>query len=118
MKREVLAKARRHLIRRDPVLADVIRVVGPCRWGNGQPDLFAGLVRAIASQQLSVKAADTILGRVQQLLPGEQFEPGAILSIHPTRLRSCGLSTRKVEYLHDLSARFERGELDIKALRR
>ena len=57
-------RARRYLMRRDPVLATVIKQVGPC----GLPDIpyqppFMALAEAIASQQLSVKAADTIFGR-------------------------------------------------------
>jgi DNA-3-methyladenine glycosylase II len=113
MNREVLARGRRHLRRRDPVLAEVIRRVGPCRWGEAQPDLFAGLVHAIVSQQLSVKAAATILGRVQRLLPDERIEPGALLSVPLTALRAAGLSTRKAEYVRDLAARFTDGSLRV-----
>lgn len=97
-------------MRRDPVLADVIRTVGPCRWGEGTPDLFAGIVRAIASQQLSVKAADTILGRVLQLLPDQRIDPATLQHIPVPALRAAGLSNRKAEYLRDVAARFHSGE--------
>jgi DNA-3-methyladenine glycosylase II len=104
MHRETLVRARRHLARRDPTLASLMRAVGPCRWGDGDGNLFAALVRAIASQQLSTKAADTILGRVERLLPGSVLEPAALLSVPPEALRAAGLSARKAEYLHDLAA--------------
>lgn len=97
-------------MRRDPVLADVIRTVGPCRWGEGVPDLFAGLVRAIVSQQLSVKAADTIMGRVLQLLPERRLDPATLQHVPVTALRAAGLSQRKAEYVRDVAARFDRGE--------
>jgi DNA-3-methyladenine glycosylase II len=111
MQREMVARARRHLLRRDPVLAGVIRTVGPCRWADGTSDLFTGLVRAIASQQLSSKAADTILGRVHALLADERLAPESLLAIPRTSLRAAGLSERKTEYLHDVAGRFQRGEL-------
>jgi DNA-3-methyladenine glycosylase II len=116
MDRAVLARARRHLTRRDPVLADLMRDVGPCRWGDGLPDLFAGLVRAIVSQQLSVKAADTILGRVHRLLPGERLEPGALLQVPTADLRAAGLSARKAEYVQDLARHVLEGTLRLDQL--
>ena len=108
MPRDVLGRARRHLLACDPVLAGVIRTVGPCRWGDGDPDLFAGLVRAIVSQQLSVKAAETILGRVTALLPNARLEPGSLLDLPAASLRGAGLSARKAEYVQDVA----RGVLD------
>jgi DNA-3-methyladenine glycosylase II len=115
--REILARARRHLVRRDPVLANVIRGVGSCRWGDGPADhLFAGLVRAIVSQQLSSAAADTILRRICQLLPDERVEPGSLLAVPEATLRQAGLSTRKTEYLRDLSRRIADGEVRLEDL--
>jgi DNA-3-methyladenine glycosylase II len=111
MNRGTLARARRHLIRRDPILAELIGVVGPCRWGEGQTDLFAGIIRAIVSQQLSVKAADTIFGRVQQLLPNQQLDPHALAAVSSAALRAAGMSARKCEFVLDVSSRFARGEL-------
>ncbi len=117
MQANVLARARRHLIRCDPVLADVIRAVGPCRWGQGQPDLFAGLVRAIISQQLSVKAADTIHGRVLELLPdGGRLHAAALRDVPHEALRSAGLSARKAEYLRDLCGHVVDGTLHLDRL--
>jgi DNA-3-methyladenine glycosylase II len=103
-------------MRRDPVLAGIIRAVGPCRWGDGHDGLFAGLVSAIVSQQLSAKAADTILGRVRRLLPDERVEPGLLQRVAHEDLRACGLSTRKAEYVRDVAARFASGELTAAAL--
>src|ERR1044072_4129455 len=65
------AKARRLLLRRDPVLAALIRKHGECGLARAQrADHFSALVRAITGQQLSTKAAATIYGRLVSLMPG------------------------------------------------
>jgi DNA-3-methyladenine glycosylase II len=106
------ARARRHLARRDPVLAGVIRRVGPCGLGQGdRRDLFQVLLGTIVSQQLSAKAAATIHGRIVALAGGGTPTPQAILALEPAALRAAGLSTRKVEYVRDLAARVAAGTL-------
>ena len=65
-----MARARRMLMRRDPVLAPIIRKYGACGIKTGrESDIFCGLVEAIVSQQLSTRAAATIYGRLRALLP-------------------------------------------------
>jgi DNA-3-methyladenine glycosylase II len=60
------ARARRLLMRRDPVLGAAIKRIGPCGMAERQRnDHLTALVGAIVSQQLSTKAAATIFGRVQ-----------------------------------------------------
>lgn len=53
-------------------------------------DLFYALVESIISQQLAVKAAAAIFGRVEHLL-GE-ISPGNLLAADNLQLRQCGLS--------------------------
>ena len=51
--------ARKHLMKADPTLRLIIKRVGPCQLHAVSPrDPFEALCMAIASQQLSVKAAD------------------------------------------------------------
>jgi DNA-3-methyladenine glycosylase II len=103
--------ARRHLARRDPVLAAVIRKVGPCGLAQaGHRNLFQVLLGTIVSQQLSVKAAATIHGRVVALTGGTATAE-AVLALEPAALRAAGLSARKVEYVRDLAARVASGTL-------
>ena len=65
-----MARARRVLMRRDPVLAPIIKKYGACGIKTGREgDIFCGLVEAIVSQQLSTRAAATIYGRLRALLP-------------------------------------------------
>lgn len=64
-------------------------------------DLFYALVESIISQQLAVKAAAAIFGRVEHLL-GE-ISPGNLLAADNLELRQCGLSQRKIDYLRGIA---------------
>lgn len=110
--------ARRHLLRSDPVLADVIRQVGPCGLADRQrTDHLSALVSAIVSQQLSTKAAATIFARVLALFPGDHIaDAAAIAACDDARLRGAGLSGQKVGYLRDLCARIADGSLQLDEL--
>ena len=111
-------RARRALMRRDPRLSALIKRVGPCRLSDGRTrDPFASLVRAVVSQQLSGKAADTIHGRVLELVGGiEALGPATLLAQDPPALRLAGLSGQKISYLRDLSMHVLEGRLDLAAL--
>ena len=113
-------RARRLLMRRDPVLAAAIRRIGPCGMASRQrKDHLTALVGAIASQQLSTKAAATIFGRFLALFPeGERIEAKAINRLSDAALRGVGLSGPKVSYLRDLSARIADGRLQLDELDR
>lgn len=100
-----------HLRAADPVLRDAIDRVGPIEL-TLEPDLWWSLVDAIASQQLSVKAAATIVGRVAALAPeGERPTPERLLATPDEQLRACGLSRAKAAYVKDLAARWLDGTL-------
>lgn len=73
-------------------------------------DAYQTLVRAIIGQQISVKAADAVFGRVVQALRGS-VEPGAVLVADEVSLRAAGLSQRKVEYLRSLARFADQGGL-------
>ncbi len=109
------ARASRALIRRDPVLAPLIRQRGPCGLALPYPyDPFTALVRAIVGQQLSAKAGATIFRRVCELWPDERFPtPDALAAVGDERLRTVGLSRQKIGYMRDLSARRLDGRLPL-----
>jgi DNA-3-methyladenine glycosylase II len=115
---EEYAKARRLLMRRDPVLGAVIRRIGPCGMAARQRgDHLSALVQSIASQQLSTKAAATIFGRVMALAPSGAIASAAdIDAMTDAQLRAAGLSGQKVSYLRDLSARLADGRLNLAEL--
>lgn len=110
-------RARRLLMRRDPVLSQLIKRVGPCHMGARQrPDHLSALVAAVTSQQLSTKAAATIYGRLTELFPERVLTAEGIAALDDSSLRGAGLSTQKVSYLRDLSARLLDGRLRLERL--
>lgn len=105
-------------MRTDSRLSALIKRVGPCQLSAGRTaDPFGALVRALVSQQLSTKAADTIHGRVVDLVGGaDGLEPARLLALEVTALRQAGLSGQKVSYLRDLSTHVHEGRLDFSTL--
>src|SRR3954467_13103758 len=96
----------RYLKRVDPVLARVIESVGPCRLKvSDEGSHFHALTRSIVFQQLSGKAASTILSRVHALYPAGAMEPEAVLATNDEHFRGAGLSRQKIGYLRDLSSK-------------
>jgi len=101
-----------HLKAADPVLCAIIDRVGECRLEFREPD-FSTLVRSIVYQQLSGKAASTILRRLIEALPGGILIPEAILALTREEMRALGLSGQKTSYIRDLAERTRSGELDF-----
>ena len=111
-------RARRYLMRKDPVLAAVIRQVGPCELPNipHQPP-FMALAEAIASQQLSTKAADTIFGRFCALFaPDNVPDAPRLLQLQDDMIRAAGFSRSKVLFLRDLATHVTERRLELDRL--
>ena len=101
-------------LRKDPVLVDIIDVVGEFKLKK-KSQHFAVLVESIISQQLATGAADAIFKRFKALYP--KFPTAAeVLATRKSKLRTVGLSGMKVEYLKDLAKHVETGKLDMKAI--
>jgi len=107
-----MRRAVSHLKKSDPVLAAIIKRVGPFRMDYGEP-VFHSLAQSIVYQQLNGKAAATIFDRFAALA-GDPVTPTGILKLKPEQMRSVGLSKQKSSYLRDLAERANRGELDFK----
>lgn len=103
-----------HLRKADPVLAAIIRRVGPCQVSVREPT-FETLARSITFQQLSGKAAGTIFGRLCKAV-GRRFTATAFLKLTPEQLRACGLSRQKIASLTDLAERVVRREINFRKL--
>jgi len=95
------------LKRVDAELAEVIRSSGPFTHRPEKMERpFEVLLRAIVYQQLSGKAAATILGRVMEHYPKRRdFTPTAVLATPDAKLRAAGLSNAKVAAVKDLAAK-------------
>jgi DNA-3-methyladenine glycosylase II len=104
----------RHLSKRDRVMRKLIPRFGEVRL-QCRGDAFTTLARSIVGQQISVKAAQSVWERFAALLPDEptRVHPSGVLSLDTAQMRAAGLSARKVEYLTDLAAHFESGEVHV-----
>jgi DNA-3-methyladenine glycosylase II len=110
------ARARRLLSRQDPVLAALMREHGACGLADAQHvDPFRALLHAIIGQQLSTKAAATIVRRFMDLMNGRPT-PKAIAALTDAEMRGVGISGQKIRYIRDLCVRVTDGSLDLQAL--
>lgn len=105
-------------LRRDPRFATLIKK-------HGAPDLkrgknpFQALCRAIIYQQVSGKAAASILKKFIALFNTRKFPtPEEVVRMPVERLRSAGLSGQKASYIHDLAEKFSNGTIRHRALHR
>lgn len=95
---------------RDPILKPLVGRYGTCTI-EPHRNYYQAIVSSIISQQLSVKAADTIEARFIHLF-GDTFPaPIDILSISIEQLRSVGLSGQKASYIKDLAQHIVDGEV-------
>jgi DNA-3-methyladenine glycosylase II len=104
-------------LRKDPVMKSIIKSTGrihPEASGN----LYKALLTSIVSQQLSVKAADTIWGRVQNLFPNKNPKPELILKMDIELLRGAGLSYQKAGYMKNIAQFSIEKSLDYRKLRK
>jgi DNA-3-methyladenine glycosylase II len=103
------------------VLAALIAAVGPlgdtAAGRPGREDHYGALVRALVGQQLSVKAASSIYGRLTARFDDRPPTPQEILDDEPEALRAAaGLSRAKVGYLRSLAEHVLSGELELERL--
>ncbi|MFL5461270.1 MAG: DNA-3-methyladenine glycosylase family protein [Gemmatimonadales bacterium] len=96
-----------HLIQADPRLGALMIRAGPFTMRpRPTQSLFSALMRSIVYQQLTGKAAETILGRAIRACGPARFPtPRQVLAIPPERLRQAGLSTAKTAAVRDLAAK-------------
>jgi DNA-3-methyladenine glycosylase II len=97
------------LVERDPVLKILVRNhEGPSL--ESREDAFATLARSIVGEQISVQTAE---GVWQKLLESvDALGPATLVRMDPEKLRACGLSSRKSDFLIDLAERFLDGTID------
>src|SRR5512145_924483 len=104
-------------MRRDPVLAAIIKRHGPCGLAavRDRFDHFSMLVRAIVFQQLSTKAATTIHNRLIECMPGGAT-PECLAAITQQQMRAAGISRQKEAYLRDLAEKVGSGQVPLEAV--
>lgn len=111
-------EAAAHLSRVDPVLAKIIRQVGPCTLAPRR-DYFVVLCKSIFNQQISTKVAAVLFARFRNQFPRQRPTPQAViefLSADPEQVRAVGLSRQKAVYLRDLAEHFLDGRIPTRKL--
>jgi len=103
-------------LKKDKYIGPLVKKYGRCTLRpRKKSKYFEDLVDAIVQQQLSLKAAATIFGRIKKVLDGE-VTPEEIIRKRVETLRACGLSYSKIKYLKDLSNRVKSGKLKLNKL--
>ncbi len=102
-----------HLSKKDKKLARWIHKIGPLAMDGWQIsfDTVDSLARSILYQQLSGKAAATIVGRVEVAMRSRKINAKSLAKVSDAQLRACGVSGNKTLALRDLASRSERGEI-------
>jgi len=102
-----------HLSRRDKKLARWIDKIGTLEIGawDKKFDTVDSLARSILYQQLSGKAAATIVGRVEKAIGSKKITTKSLATVQDEQLRACGVSGNKTLALRDLAARAGQGEI-------
>jgi DNA-3-methyladenine glycosylase II len=116
------ARALTHLRGADPVLAAVIDAhagFDARGWLRDLPamDSFGALLFMVTGQQLSVRSAARILGRIRDRFGGRLPSAAELLAADPDGLLAAGLSRRKVATLRTVAGQFADGSLSDDALR-
>jgi len=103
-------EACKHLSKKDRVMKRLIPKFGDaCLESRG--DAFTTLARSVVSQQISVKAAQTVWDKFAAL--PRKLTPANVLKLKVDDMRGAGLSARKIEYLVDLALHFDSGLVHV-----
>jgi DNA-3-methyladenine glycosylase II len=102
-----------HLKKRDQVLGVALERMGRVEF-EVIPDLFAGLVKSIITQQISTKAASSIWKRM--LTYFGEIKTETILSATVEEIQKCGLSMRKAASIKEIARAQMQGELNLSEL--
>ena len=94
----------------DPVLGAIIDCF-PGEQLELRAEPFFTLARAVAGQQISVRAAQTVWGRLEAICDGA-VTIETVLARSVEQLRPAGLSQRKAEYIHGLARDREVWDID------
>ena len=97
------AQATYELAKRDLVMQRLITQFSDSAL-QSRGNAFVTLARAIIGQQISVKAAASTWQKLSMALM--EVTPAHLINTNTETLRSCGLSSRKIGYLQDLSRHF------------
>ena len=102
----------RKIARIDPAFNPIIKSSPLCTIGlkKYSRSHFETLINSILSQQLAIKAADTIIKRVNDLVDGKP-KPENIIELSAVKLREVGVSGAKARSMHELALAIIAGDI-------
>ena len=110
---ETIRQAREHLAAADPALAPLHAATPDFEW-RLRPSGYAGLIKFIVEQQVSVAAAASIWRRFEEGL-GE-VTPARVLQFDEEGLKAFGLSRPKARYAREIAAAHIERRIDFDTL--
>lgn len=125
---------------KDPILQSLVKKYPAPTFVDKSESLYENLIESIVSQQLSIKAADTIFGRFKKLfesvivsrphevgspLVGEARQsqnshfpsPSEILAMEDQKIRNAGISFQKISYIKSVADAFVSDLIDIEKIK-
>jgi DNA-3-methyladenine glycosylase II len=117
MPRTSFTAAAAEVARRDRVMAELMRRLGPFRLAPPTADHFSALAESILYQQLAGAAAAAIHRRFIALFDGS-LSPEAVLTVPEEKLRGAGLSGSKAASIRDLAANVADGTVPLDRISR
>ncbi len=104
-------------LKKDKKLAALIKKVGVIKQSKNT-DLYYALINSIVSQQLSIKAADTIFNRFLDLFKDRYPDAKTVLKMDVEKMRAAGLSYQKAGYIKNIAQFSIEETLDYKKLKK
>jgi len=103
----------------DPVLQKLVEKYPAPKFEDRSNLLMKELIEHVISQQLSVKASDTIFKRFVNLFSKNNFPTAEqILAIEDEKIRSAGISYSKITYIKSVANAFVSDLIDIEKIRK
>ena len=103
----------------DPILNNLIKNYPAPHFEDRSKFLMRELVESVISQQLSIKAADTIFARFVGLFPDGAFPTAQmILEKDDEAIRGAGLSYAKISYVKSIGNAFVSDLIDIEKIKK
>lgn len=96
-------RAKKTLSKADPVMKCLITEY-PGEGLSSRGDAFGTLVRSIIGQQVSVKAAESIVLKLEKKM--KHLKPEAFVKMEHDMFREAGLSRQKIVYISELSQKY------------
>jgi DNA-3-methyladenine glycosylase II len=105
------------ILKKDPILNKIIENTPQYKKAfEFDGDVYLALMESIVSQQISVKAADTIFERFLNLFPDKYPHSKLLLQMSDEDLKSAGLSYQKMAYMRNVAEFSLKNRMDFETL--